>query len=201
MQSRSMVPTLLEGGMALFECFDHAIRGSVIPLSEITIETLRPGIEAGDVVAFHAPGMIESTWTKRIIGLPGDSIEIRDAKLIINGTIVATEPNGSYPTDAGTPPPSSLIRETLANGRSYLILADPPGGPFANMGAVTVPPGSLFVLGDNRPNSMDSRFPSQFGFVPVVNLVARVRTAEATTTPPAAAALAQLWPGEPARIP
>lgn len=196
-----MVPTLLEGGTAVFECFDHAIRGSVVPLREVTMETLHPGIEAGDVVAFRLPGMIEGTWTKRIIGLPGDSIEIRDARLIINGTVVATEPGGSSPVDAGTPPSSSFVRETLPNGRSYLILADLPGGLASNMGAVTVPAENLFVLGDNRPNSIDSRFPSRFGFVPVANLIARVTKPEAATAAPAAVALAQPWPNGPARAP
>ncbi len=196
-----MVPTLPPGGMALFDCFDHAIRGSSTSLDQITIKTLHPGIEAGDVVAFRPPRMIEGTWTKRVVGLPGDRVEVRDGKLVINGTAAATEPSGDYRADAGVPPPWPILRETLENGRSYLILADRPGSSVANMGAVTVPAGSLFVLGDNRPDSLDGRYQPQFGFVPLANLVAHVSVVEAATPAPDAVALAQPRPSGPARGP
>ena len=189
MQSSSMVPQLPKGGMALFECFDHAIRDSAIPLDAITINTLHPGLQAGDVVVFRPSHSPEESWTKRVIGLPGDTVELVDGKLVINGAAVRTEPGGTYHAEDEHAALMALVRETLANGRSYVILPDEPGGWAATMSAVTVPPESLFVLGDNRPNSMDSRFQKKFGFVPVVNLIARATVAEAAGSAAATASV------------
>ena len=181
MQSSSMAPQLPQGRMAIFECFDHAMRDSAITLDAITIGTLHPGLQAGDVVVFRPSHSPEASWTKRVIGLPGDTVELVDGKLVINGAAVRTEPGGTYLADDEHAAPVALVRETLANGRSYLILPDEPGRWAATMGAVTVPPGSLFVLGDNRPHSTDSRFQKEFGFVPVANLIARATVAEAVS--------------------
>ena len=200
MQSSSMAPQLPNGGMARFECFDHAIRGSAIPLDAITIKTLHPGLQAGDVVAFRPSHAPEKSWTKRVIGLPGDTVELVDGKLVINGAAVRTEPGGTYHTDDEHAAPLALVRETLANGRSYVVLPDEPGR-WAAMGTVTVPPDSLFVLGDNRPHSIDSRFQKEFGFVPVANLIARATVAEAASPAPATASVQEARLSGPATAP
>ena len=179
MQSSSMAPHLPYGRVARFECFDHALRDSAVPLGAIMIKTLHPGLQAGDVVVFRPSHAPETSWTKRVIGLPGDTVELVDGKLVINGAAVRTEPGGTYHADDEHAAPMALVRETLANGRSYVVLPDEPGRWAATMGAVTVPPESLFVLGDNRPHSMDSRFRKEFGFVPVAHLIARATVAEA----------------------
>ena len=189
MQSSSMAPLLPKGSMALFECFDHAIRDSAIPLDSITINTLHPGLQAGDVVVFRPSHNPEEAWTKRVVGLPGDTVELADGKLVINGVAVRTEPGGTYQAEDEHAAPMALVRETLANGRSYVVLPNEPRGWAATMGTVTVPPGNLFVLGDNRSHSMDSRFQEKFGFVPIVNLIARAMVAEAAGPAPATASI------------
>lgn len=201
MQSASMVPQLPNGRMARFECFDHAMRDSAIPLDAITIKTLHPSLQAGDVVVFRPPHNLEGSWTKRVVGLPGDTVELVDGKLVINGAAVRTEPGGAYQPGDEHAAPMALVRETLANGRSYLVLPDEPGGWAATMGTVTVPPGSLFVLGDNRTHSMDSRFQKEFGHVPVANLIARATVAEASNSVTATASVQEARLSGPAAAP
>lgn len=201
MQSSSMAPQLPYGRVARFECFDHALRDSAIPLDAITIRTLHPGLQAGDVVVFRPSHGPEASWAKRVIGLPGDTVELIDGKLVINGAAVRTEPGGTYHADDEHTAPMALIRETLANGRSYVVLPDKPGRRAATMGAITVPPGSLLVLGDNRPHSMDSRFQTEFGFVPVANLIARATVTEAVGLAPATASVQDARLSGPATAP
>ncbi len=189
MEAASMIPQLPNGGTAIFECFDHAMIGSAISSDRISVETLHPSIEAGDSVAFRMPHRSADTWTKRVIGMPGDSIELHDGKLAINGAVVRTDPVESFSSHPESAATRTLIRETLANGRSYLIVPDWPESAIAEMGLVTVPPRHLFVLGDNRPHSIDSRSASLFGFVPVVNLIARITAVEAAAATPTTIAI------------
>lgn len=152
--------------------------------------------ERGDIVIFKKPGE-EVDWVKRVIGLPGDIVAVEDGRLVVNGrqvprsregTIgVTVSPNSPCRVASGATPDIAvqdgeavcrypLFRETLPNGRSWLVLDqvdDPRGDHF---GPVKVPAGHLFLMGDNRDDSRDSRFsPTEggVGFVPVDHLVGR----------------------------
>jgi signal peptidase I len=148
--------------------------------------------ERGDVVVFRHP-VTGADFIKRLIGLPGDRIQMRDGVLSINGEAVAVEPagqfletyapqgpQGDYPRCVGPLPEegqdcaSDRYLETLPGGVTHAIL-DLGRSQADETGVFTVPEGHFFFMGDNRDNSIDSRFrqPQGVGFVPFENLVGR----------------------------
>ena len=142
--------------------------------------------ELGDVVVFKRPGPDPSDWVKRVIGLPGDRVELRDGVLILNGRpvrrgpsetmAVSPSPNIECPIDAAATCRYPARVETLPNGRSYMTFDRLENGPRDDFQPVTVPAGHLFLLGDNRDDSADSRFTlaeGGIGMVPVDRLVGR----------------------------
>ena len=150
----------------------------------------------GDVVVFRHPTE-NADLIKRVIGLPGDTVEVRDGALILNGKPVRRDklPPARVPVSANTPckvvPPNTpalvesgngrfclypAYRETLPGGPSYTVLNQIDSPRADHFPAVKVPPGNLFVMGDNRDDSADSRFlpaDSGVGFLPVENLIGR----------------------------
>lgn len=136
--SGSMLPTLQIG--------DHVI--GVVP-SELNGKLTR-----GSVVT-RVDAATGETYVRRLIGLPGDTIEMREGRLILNGTPVPTEPAGTWRDASGNDYDS--WRETLPDGMSYLVIEKTNIGPLDTMEPITVPPGHVFLLGDNRDNSRDDR--------------------------------------------
>src|SRR5206468_3995224 len=137
----------------------------------------------GDVVVFRHPGE-DADLIKRIIGVPGDTVEVRAGALILNGRPVPRQELAPYdlPVSANTPckvvPPAtpfvamingrpycrfSAYRETLPGGPSYTVLDQIDTGPADDFAPAKVPPGHLFLMGDNRDDSLDSRFSSAEG--------------------------------------
>jgi len=129
----------------------------------------------GDVVVFKLPRDNSTDYIKRVIGLPGDEISVRNGVLFINGREVPKRRVGEFETREDGGPPRKIARyeETLPEGRKYLVLDSEPNGPFDNVGPYRVPAGHYFMMGDNRDNSTDSRALWGVGYVPYENLIGR----------------------------
>ena len=124
---------------------------------------------------FKNPVAPNIDFVKRVVGLPGDSIQMRSGRLHINGALVPRSRIGpvGYHDKYGSQRRAMRFRETLPNGRSYEILEESDSGPADNTPVYRVPEGHYFAMGDNRDNSTDSRFPNHVGFIPAENFVGR----------------------------
>jgi signal peptidase I len=126
----------------------------------------------GDVILFRYPGPTaayrSAVYIKRLIGLPGDTVQLRDGRLYVNGRMV----DRTRVADGVGSPPGTRYVETLPEGRRHEILEVSDRSEFDNTRAFTVPAGQFFVMGDHRDNSMDSR--SEGGwFVPRQGILGR----------------------------
>ncbi len=189
--SESMLPRLINGDHLLAAKWAYGIGENNFPLLPGRYFASLP--ERGDIVIFKHP--VDGTdYIKRAIGLPGDTIEMRDGQLILNGKavpkvqvddfIIPITPNTDcHPlAEIETLADGSMVcrykqfKETLPSGKTYNVL---DFGPFPkdNFGPIIVPEKSFFAMGDNRDNSQDSRFPPEagggVGIVPEDRLVGR----------------------------
>jgi signal peptidase I len=155
-------------------------------------------IRRGDIVVFKYPEEPERDFIKRVIGLPGDTVEVRRGRLILNGRIVPRQalPPAAVAVSANSPcrsvPPATPILivlsgdrptcvyraflETLPGGPSYTVLDQVDHGQADDFPKAKVPAGHVFLMGDNRDDSLDSRFPAfagGIGMVPAENLIGR----------------------------
>jgi signal peptidase I len=192
--SESMLPGLENGDYLLAAKWPYGFSRHSLPFDAPLIpgRIFASPPERGDVVIFKHP-LDGTDYIKRVIGLPGDTIAMRGGELLINGELVAKRRIADFVirvspnTDcawgaqkvrdaAGARCIYARFRETLPSGRSYEVLDFGPM-PQDDYGPVIVPEGTMFLMGDNRDNSQDSRFPAMasggVGFVPQENLVGR----------------------------
>jgi signal peptidase I len=117
--------------------------------------------QRGDVVVFKLPRVLDGhvDYIKRLIGLPGDRVQVKNGLVYINGTAIPRTQlaPGMGDVQSGYAPVQRYM-ETASNGRQYIIQQDGTDGPADNTGVYVVPPHCYFVMGDNRDNSLDSRF-------------------------------------------
>jgi signal peptidase I len=132
--------------------------------------------QRGEVAVFRPRPEPDRDFVKRVIGLPGDRIQMIGGVLHINGEAVPREDLGevSFMDEDGSVVRGHGYRETLPGGTSYMVLDRIPNSELDNTRVFVVPPGHYFLLGDDRDNSADSRVPSVVGDVPLANFVGPV---------------------------
>lgn len=172
--SGSMEPTLFIGDYLFVSKFAYGYSRYSFPidLSFIDGRIWEGTPERGDVAVFRPSREPNTDYIKRVIGLPGDRIQMRDGVLYINDEAVPREPLGEWDGDRSMGA-AMQYRETLPNGVSYITL-DSRRTAGDDTRVFEVPPDHYFLMGDNRDNSLDSRFlDGPVGFVPAENLVGR----------------------------
>jgi signal peptidase I len=174
--SASMEPTLLEGDYIIVSKYSYGFSKHSIPLSPPIFSGRLLGRQPtrGDIIVFKLPRDAGKDYIKRLVGLPGDHIQVKHGTVFINEKPVGQMPQGQTTIDlGGFMTKADVIRETNPAGKSYLTYSVDPTQPPENTDVYVVPDGQYFMMGDNRDNSLDSRFPAEndgVGFVPFENL-------------------------------
>lgn len=175
--SSSMKPTLLVGDYLFVSKPAYGYSRHSFPFSFAPIEyrfwPKKP--QRSDVVVFKLPTNPGIDYIKRVVALPGETVQVRGGRLYLNGTIVDREPLGLRRVEDEFRGLTTMMEyiETMPDGTMYRIYEESDNESLDNTPIYTVPEGHYFVMGDNRDNSQDSRVFSLVGFVPFENLVGR----------------------------
>jgi signal peptidase I len=179
--SASMEPNLYEGDYVYVSKYDYGWSKHSIPLSPPLFHgrVFEHVPKRGDIIVFKLPRDGHTDYIKRVIGLPGDRIQMKGGLLYINDKQLPRQAAGMVQEDIG----EGLIRpvwrfiETNPEGRKYMTNDFGPNEQLDNTDVYVVPEHNYFMMGDNRDNSLDSRVPTAIGvgYVPAENLVGQAR--------------------------
>ena len=185
--SGSMLKNLLVGDYIFVSKYTYGYSKHSLPFSIHLIPNRIFSSEPmrGDVVVFKLPSDGKTDYIKRVIGMPGDKIQIINGEVYINNQRLSYKEIGVYEDNnlinrkkkalGCRNEKLKILEETLPNGKSYNILNSDITSYADNTGIYNVPKDHFFVMGDNRDNSQDSRFISTVGFIPYENLVGKAQ--------------------------
>ena len=175
--SASMEPTLQIGDYVVVSKFDYGLGRYSFPLLKmpITGRLFGKGPERGDIVVFKKPGIQNIDYIKRVIGLPGDEVQVTEGRLYINRQMVKRESKGELVDfNRGQESRRQRYTETLPGGMKHTIVEFSDNFPIVDdTRAFVVPDGHYFMMGDNRDDSNDSRSFQDVGYVPVENIIGK----------------------------
>jgi signal peptidase I len=186
--SSSMEPGLVTGDYVVVSKFAYGWSRASLPFNPPLPEgrLLGRAPARGDVVVFRLPEDPQQTWVKRVIGLPGDVIRMQGGVLTVNGQAVPQADLGLTQDHDNPQVQVHLLRETLPGGVSHLTYDAGSGRPGDDTGDYVVPAGFYFMMGDNRDNSLDSRWPGDaggVGLLPAANIVGKAEIVVASWRP------------------
>jgi len=178
--SGSMLPGLMKGDYIITTKYSlgygtYAAAPLPFPVKKGRLFERKP--DRGDVIVFRPEGD-NKNFIKRLVGLPGDQMQVQKGKLFINGKAVSVELIGEqeFVNQYGDNAIAEAWRETFENGNEHIYFDAQTNNPLDNTSVFTVPSGHYFMMGDNRDNSFDSRVPvikGGAGFIPTENLMGK----------------------------
>ncbi|HZZ68710.1 MAG TPA: signal peptidase I [Phenylobacterium sp.] len=179
--SSSMEPGLVTGDYIVVSKWPYGWGRASLPFNLPLIPAAHGGRlfghdpARGEVVVFRLPRDPNEIYIKRLIGLPGDKIQIVRGEVYVNGRPNVRQFAGPGRDHDSPERPVTRVYETASNGKRYLTFGGAPDGDADNTDVYEVPQGTYFFMGDNRDNSLDSRWPQEVGvgFVPAANLIGR----------------------------
>jgi signal peptidase I len=185
--SSSMEPGLVTGDYIVVSKFAYGWSGASAPvdLPFLNGRLFGRAPARGDVVVFRLPRDPTMAWVKRVVGLPGDRVQVRAGIVCVNGRPLPRTPLGLTRDHDDESRAVTLARETNALGRAYLTYAGEPEHEGDKTGVYVVPDGQYFMMGDNRDNSLDSRWPWAVGvgFLPAHDILGRAELVIASWRP------------------
>jgi len=178
--SASMEPNLFEGDYIIVSKYSYGYSHHSIPFSPPLFQgrILERKPARGDIIVFKLPSDGHTDYIKRLIGLPGDRIQMREGLLYLNGKLIPRDATPSAPDEVKYGSPTAAeFRETLPEGRTFVTNDEGTDRDLDDTPVYVVPEGHYFFMGDNRDNSLDSRVapPVGVGFVPAENLVGKAQ--------------------------
>ena len=178
--SGSMLPTLMKGDYIITSKYSVGYgryAAAPIPFPSGEGRFLEREPKRGDVLVFRPDGD-DKNFIKRLVGLPGDTVQMQEGKLLLNGDPVQLDLIGeeSFSDQSGDDVLAEIWAETFPNGNKHIIYDSQKNSPSDNTTVYRIPEGHYFMMGDNRDNSGDSRFPVRnggAGIVPASNIIGR----------------------------
>jgi signal peptidase I len=177
--SSSMEPGLVTGDYIVVSKSDYGWSRASFPFNPPLFKgrLLERTAQRGDVVVFRRPSDPGQTWIKRVIGVPGDRVQIKSGQVFVNGRPLPQAPLGVTQDHDAPERPVLEVKESAPDGREYVTYDGGSDQPGDDTEVYVVPDGQYFVMGDNRDNSLDSRWPRELGvgLLPAENLVGRAK--------------------------